>query len=56
MIPARRLKRNFRRLMIPFETALVWIVGPAAAGLYWLFHGALHGARLATTLLTHWRF
>ena len=56
MISVRRMKRNFKRFLIPFETALLWIAGPVALGLYWLFHGALHGARLAGTILTNLRF
>jgi hypothetical protein len=56
MIAARRMKRNFKRFLIPFETALLWVAGPMALGLYWLWHGAVHGARLAGTLLTSFRF
>ena len=56
MISARRLRRNFKRVLIPFETALYWVAGPMALAFYWLFHGALHGARLAATVLTIFRF
>jgi hypothetical protein len=56
MITARRLRRNFKRFLIPFETALLWVAGPTALGLYWLWHGALHSARLAGAFLTLFRF
>ena len=50
MISARRLRRNFKRFMIPFETALLWTLGPLGLGLYWLWHGLAHGLRLVVTL------
>ena len=56
MIPVRRLKRNFKRFRIPFETALLWITGPLALAFYWLWHGALQGARIVAAIFTHWRF
>ncbi len=40
MTPARRLKRNLRRLLIPVETVLLWVAGPLALVFYWLWHGA----------------
>jgi hypothetical protein len=52
MISARRLRRNFKRFLIPIETVLLWALGPLALGLYWLWHGLAQGARLAATLLT----
>jgi hypothetical protein len=51
MISARRLKRNFKRFMLPFETMLLWTLGPLGLGLYWLWHGLAQAARLAVTLL-----
>jgi hypothetical protein len=56
MIYARRLKRNFRRFLLPFENALVWTAGPLALALYWMWHGALQGARLAVAAITQLRF
>ena len=56
MITARRLKRNFKRFLIPFETVLYWVAGPMALALYLLGHGALHGARFATVLFGSLRF
>jgi hypothetical protein len=56
MITARRLKRNVKRFLIPFETALLWVLGPLGLAAYWLLHGAVHGVRYAGTLLTHLRF
>ena len=55
MVSARRLKRNVKRLLIPLETALLWIAGPFALAFYWLWHGVIHGARLVGGLLTIWR-
>lgn len=55
MIAVRRLKRNFKRFLIPFETVLLWTAGPLALAVYWLWHGALHGARQAGAVFTHWR-
>jgi hypothetical protein len=56
MITARRLKRNLKRLLIPVETVLLWLVGPLGLACYWLFHGAMHGARYAGTIFTNLRF
>lgn len=28
MIAVRRIKRNLKRVLIPLETALLWLVGP----------------------------
>ncbi len=55
MIYARRLKRNFRRLLIPLETALLWVAGPLGLAVYWLWHGALHGARYTAAIVGLWR-
>jgi len=56
MIAVRRIKRNFRRLLIPLETALLWLLGPLGLACYWLLHGAIHGARVAGAFLTQLRF
>jgi len=55
MIPVRRLKRNFRRFIIPLENVLLWVAGPMALGCYWLWHGALHCVRRASSLAVLWR-
>jgi hypothetical protein len=55
MITARRMKRNFKRFLIPFETTLLWVAGPVALAFYWLWHGAMHGARLVGMVLTSFR-
>jgi len=56
MISARRLRRNFKRVLIPFETALYWVAGPMALAFYWLWHGVVHGARFASAFFASLRF
>jgi len=54
MIHARRLRRNLKRVLLPFESALLWTLGPLAALVYWLFH-AVPVARAVAFILTRLR-
>jgi hypothetical protein len=55
MIHARRLRRNLKRVLLPFESALLWTLGPLAALVYWLFHVTAPMARAVALILTRLR-
>jgi hypothetical protein len=55
MIHARRLKRNLKRVLLPFESALLWTLGPLAALIYWLLHVAAPMGRAVAFILTRLR-
>jgi hypothetical protein len=55
MIHARRLRRNLKRALLPFESALLWILGPLAALVYWLFLVAAPMGRAVAFILTRLR-
>ena len=55
MIHARRLRRNLKRVLLPFESALLWTLGPLAALVYWLFLVAAPMGRAVAFILTRLR-